>query len=535
MILVLGSQLSIATQDAADKECGLRCLFIAIVSCGSDNATLDTVRDKLGPIHDEGYSMAQLQEAAKAEGFNTLATKTSLDRLRQRKPPYACIAHVESGHYYCVVDFGEKTVIVMDHVKRHAMPIGEFKKKWTGNVLLISREPIWSDEWLTFSLALPYAAIAAFISFLLFFSGKWIRGRHVGSFTTRALILATAFSAVLGCSKEDKRAQELSSNKEFTPHSPQLALSQSVIRLGIIPSSEKWSEHKISLSNSGKDALEVRHIEVSCPCLQVTPVPRRVGPGETVELQFAVLPHAANGGERSTHFVIHSNDPNNPKHTVKVSWDIDREVKLEPFRFDLGILSPGQTAPFQFKIVSGDEDALKRFRNGFEIQSRGLRARADVDLDKRTISGEATAPSQEGEFTATIVVRRSTQKDDHSEFLSVLSAKVQRKVAVAPSSVALMISAKDREATQKFALRLSTPQENIEKLLKAIRIENSKGVSAELTGVELLSQKLAVISLKSRVEPFEGSFGSGEFVLAGGEGDLSWSQRIPVYATTTNK
>ncbi len=81
------------------NDCGASCLRMIARHYGR-YYSLDTLRE-MTYIGKQGVSMLGISDAAERIGFQTLAVKTSFDRLK-RDIPLPCIAHWKQEHFIVV-------------------------------------------------------------------------------------------------------------------------------------------------------------------------------------------------------------------------------------------------------------------------------------------------------------------------------------------------------------------------------------------------------------------------------------------------
>lgn len=131
----------------ATNRCSINSLYL-ILRLYDIDVTYEEVESRL-PIDEAGSSLAEMRECATSFGLNATILKASPESLVQC--PFPCIAHEEmdrtiTGHYVVVVEAQPQMVEVIDGssviTKRLRMP--EFKKDWTGYVLVFEKRPWWT-------------------------------------------------------------------------------------------------------------------------------------------------------------------------------------------------------------------------------------------------------------------------------------------------------------------------------------------------------------------------------------------------------
>ena len=71
----------------------------------------------------------------------------------------------------------------------------------------------------------------------------------------------------------------------------------------------------VSLTNKGKEILEIRKVQGNCNCLTLSLPKTQINPGETVELQITFDPKGRKGIDQRNIYIF-SNDPLNPVHSL---------------------------------------------------------------------------------------------------------------------------------------------------------------------------------------------------------------------------
>ena len=102
---------------------------------------------------------------------------------------------------------------------------------------------------------------------------------------------------------------------------PHLAVSQVEVDLGKISSQQVVSK-SISLTNSGKEAINIRKVVTNCECVVYNLPTYDLAPGEQTDLLFTFDPKGRLGIDHKM-ITIFSNDPLNPTRTIIVKSRID--------------------------------------------------------------------------------------------------------------------------------------------------------------------------------------------------------------------
>ena len=93
-----------------------------------------------------------------------------------------------------------------------------------------------------------------------------------------------------------------------------LSISPVEIDLKEIPDNEIVNK-TVSLTNKGKEILEIRKVQGNCNCLTLSLPKTQINPGETVELQITFDPKGRKGIDQRNIYIF-SNDPLNPVQSL---------------------------------------------------------------------------------------------------------------------------------------------------------------------------------------------------------------------------
>lgn len=135
-----------AGTDPPDLRCGANCLYVSLKALDVDGVSFDEVQRKLGAPAPSGYSFGQLADVAKSYGVQTLGVKTSVNNLRLREAPFACIALIRETHYVNFSEVGEREVHIVDAPREYTLPLETLPSVWNGEALLIARQALIAEE-----------------------------------------------------------------------------------------------------------------------------------------------------------------------------------------------------------------------------------------------------------------------------------------------------------------------------------------------------------------------------------------------------
>jgi hypothetical protein len=110
-------------------------------------------------------------------------------------------------------------------------------------------------------------------------------------------------------------------SKEQLDDVPQLMMSDKIIQLGEI-SSNAVQRRSVTLTNLGKENLEIRKVQGNCPCLITEYSKSVLLPGETMELNLVFDPVGRKGIDQRNIYIF-TNDPVNPVQLLVLKSRVD--------------------------------------------------------------------------------------------------------------------------------------------------------------------------------------------------------------------
>lgn len=129
-----------------NNRCGSYCLMTALLSLDRAPEAMEQLEAVLGQPSEEGYSLQQLALAAEHFGAKAMAVQTSPDALLQRTGQFACIAHLRGNHFALLADMNKEEALVVDPPGTYPLPLPSLQSQWDGTALLISKQPLESEE-----------------------------------------------------------------------------------------------------------------------------------------------------------------------------------------------------------------------------------------------------------------------------------------------------------------------------------------------------------------------------------------------------
>ena len=364
-----------------DKDCGVRCMFVGLHAADEQcGISLAEIRKKLAP-GDTGNTMQQLSDLATSAGFQALTLQTSLDAIRMRERPFACIAHLKSGHFVLLADVSEETVDVLDPPRRRKpVPSTTFTSVWSGNVLLISKSPLESEDmingklmWLTWQKRL-------FLVFKLMASGfaayLMIRALRGSAFVARlrsrfAICLITSMAVVssaAGCgdtvpppgrtgveqipsAEKHVKGDILVAGEESANDDVALKVTPPYVDFGKVQLNQKDLKAIITLENCSGETLKLTEIKTSCGCTAAVPQETMLLPGKSTTMEVQVK--ALDAGRQSSKVQIVT-DPPYAFTTLEIQWEAGRRINFFPRDVLPGTIFIGEESETQITIEPPD-------------------------------------------------------------------------------------------------------------------------------------------------------------------------------------
>jgi hypothetical protein len=281
--------------------------------------------------------MEDLSAAAQRAGAYAAGVETTLENLSYRNGRFACIAHLQQGHFVNLYDFerDKRRVWIIDPPHKRELQADAFRAIWTKKVLLISRFPLEPEESIRPPANLaPRAAIVALGVATLCVAIASLRSRRARSLSMLALSLCLA-----GC-HADRNASE---TREVFPALPRLVLDPELVDL---TSNRVDGGSPINASvlirNQGASPLILLAVKPSCGCT-VVQAPTLISPGTSETLRISINA-GFDDGVRLASLNLLTNDPLRPSVVLPLRWSVGRSLRVDPSLVDFGKVRPGQVA-----------------------------------------------------------------------------------------------------------------------------------------------------------------------------------------------
>jgi hypothetical protein len=291
-----------------------------------------------GPL---GSSMEDLQTAARAMGYHTLAFEASVDGLKRLRGPAIvhCKAEKGPGHYLVVLEWNEARHAF--HLFDPPRSLGECTEarlgEWiTGYGLVVSKTPIaWDDafrasdaRWLH---ALAGALVVVGIAVLTF--GKWRRVTTNECGRVAALSLFTILSfAPVGCtdSKEDATVAAGQHTERYEQDFGEVLEGREVVAV-------------FQFCNRSSTPFRVIRVDRNCECQKVNVgIESPIAPGDCTPIEVSVPTTGSEGRIEKTFYVVtDSTDASYGVIPLVLRGLVERPLKAVPSEIMFGSIIPG--------------------------------------------------------------------------------------------------------------------------------------------------------------------------------------------------
>ena len=332
-------------------EFGFYCLAVALKTFDLPGADAATLRERLGPPDDRGYSLEELRAVADAPGAHARAVSTTLDGLKRRREAgerFAAVAHVDGNHFVVVSGFEpDGRVRLIDPPGDLVQPPETFAARWDGAALLVSPNPLAAEADLAGGGWVRPVLFAAGTVCLLAVGVLWRRASRAAAVGAAAIVVT-----VCGC---DGGAAPLGSDGTAgaaVAAAPRAVFPEPVCDLGDVPIDPDGHVARFPVVNGGTAPLRLREVAPGCGCTAADVTASVVPPGETAFILAKVTsdkPEVKDVGLRVT-----TDDPDAPTETLRVRWRAVAPVTADPPRIELGTVRPGATVTRTVRLVRHD-------------------------------------------------------------------------------------------------------------------------------------------------------------------------------------
>lgn len=233
-----------------------------------------------------------------------------------------------------------------------------------------------------------------------------------------------------------------------TVQGPAVACDQPTWDFGTVAQG-KVVRHVFALRNIGDAPLKIESARASCGCTASVVSSNEVPPGGDAQIEVSVNTQGRRGPlEQSV--VVTSNDPKQPRLTLKVVGRVEVVAGFTPSTLNLGRLLKGSRRTEVVKVESKDPGVVRL--TGVKTNDSRVEARIVEDqAGGPAVEVVVAAGDQEGPLTA--MVTATTNLDDPKEIVLRMSGLVTGDIGAEPPRVFFRDFAKDKP--QNLDLRIT--------------------------------------------------------------------------------
>jgi len=299
--------------------CGAKGLWLVCRGYGMDR-DLAEIKAVCDPDNtSDGYiSLSALQRAAGQLGLAAMPVTSTLDWLKGNRVPALTVHKFQKPkadgtaedvyHCYLLLEYdGQKFHALDPYLPAEELQLTdeEFSKTWTGESLLVARDPADLPGTTNWSLYLPLLLIG---NVLLFIGVVWVARRcvrPVAPLATACLVLA-----LVGCSRKApspdgaKAVNGVESVLKFDAKTHETA---EPFHVG--PGDRPTSQHTFTFRNTGTEPVSIATIKPACSCTTMSYTQTPIPPGGEGVITFAVDLEGRRG-RFETYALVYTDQPN---------------------------------------------------------------------------------------------------------------------------------------------------------------------------------------------------------------------------------
>ena len=321
-----------------DQKCGAFCLFVALKALGVNVGSLEDLEQSMGSPSSSGYTLEQVQASAQKYGLHAVAVETTVRNLSLRKRGFCCITLLSPSHYVLLYDVDETRAFIVDPPRETRIPINGFLAIWSKKCLILSKEPLESEESIGRTPAYVFwlagaSGLLVFLSLVMIAKSKGYIKFGSRSAVGGVLALASLLGAA-GCGRN--------TDSHRASSSPGLSAAPRNIDLGKIYLGEGSSRTPVAflLTNTSEAPIRIISMSGSCSCTKAGVGKTYLEPGEKTRLDASIQPGDLPEDRRALIYV-ESDDPMMRVMEVPVTWTVENPLKSKPERVE-AVTKPGE-------------------------------------------------------------------------------------------------------------------------------------------------------------------------------------------------
>lgn len=395
--------------------CGLTSFF-AVCQLHQLDASWDQVKELVGsPDTDGTHSFEALSRAARNLGFYPVGVRVERSNLSDLPMPAIAQVHDpkrpdRTPHLLVVLKSSADGAYLLDApYPPYFIPWSKLDEAWTGNVLVLTRDPDEAERvqrsvrsqrpraafawaWLVFGCAGGLILVRRRVARSGRFALTWLAGRKI--LVARCVCGVALVLGMIGVTSG------LPGRWLARFETARLAIDQPEMSLGELPPGEHVV--RATIRNTGGSDLVMRAARSTCTCVIATAPPASLAPGESAEIQLKlnVVP-----GPRKAVITLASNDPTGDRHLV-ITWHGTVSPTLVPWR----VYSDSERSdrPYErtVRIVYPDgPNAIRPELERWECSVSGITVRVESnDPEAMTVASANRLAGVQGELALRVTI-----------------------------------------------------------------------------------------------------------------------------------
>ncbi len=442
-----------STKNSPDPDCGAKCLYVILLEQGVAPGSYRTFAKELGPASKEGYSMLQLQNAARSRGLFAESCHLEPEDLSLLGKDPAAILHMNPGHFVICSNFSNGQLVIYDAATgMMSTESPRFLEKWTGNTLLVSKneiklpsrtpKPSFQWWWIAAGVILVVCAASLLTRFMV---------------RRSAILLIAIIPCVGGCEKHPPNRLESttitveSPSKTDSSKAPNVWIEKphmDVGRLNLTPAPQMIS---IPIQNRESTPIEITDVRISCSCLTGRISSKTIQPSATETLELFL--ERSKAGPQIAICTVMCNG--HPVASVTVSWTVIAQLSLTPESIADLELKAGETKEIAIEINVHNKQPPPKIQvecvwnGGNGLQTRGIEVSTRMVESTCLVTFSADAKALRQTVSGGFWVRLADQAEPAG--IVPFMASVRTDINVSPSQL-FLTSRDDKTMTAQILI-----------------------------------------------------------------------------------
>ena len=439
-----------STKISPDPDCGAKCLYVILLEQGAAPGSYKAFAKELGPASKEGYSMLQLQNAARSRGLFAESCHLEPEDLSLLGKDPAAILHMNPGHFVICSNFSNGQLVIYDAATgMFSIESPRLLEKWTGNTLLVSKneimlpasppKPAFRWWWIASGVILVGCAASLLMRFMV---------------RRSAILLIALIPCVCGCENRSfdryentiarvAGSTETASAKSHTSKAPNVWIEKSSVdvgRLNLTPAPQMIS---IPIQNRESTPIEITDVQISCSCLTGRISSKTIQPAATESLELFL--ERSKAGPQNAMCTVMCNG--HPVASVAVSWTVTAELSFTPESIADLELAAGETKEIAIEIDVHNKQPPPKIQvecvwnGGNGLQTRGIEVSTRMVESTCLVTFSADAKALRQTVSGGFWVRLADQAEPAG--IVPFMASVRTDINVSPSQ--LFLTSRDDE------------------------------------------------------------------------------------------